>query len=131
MPFSQGDLTKFRWTQIGDTSLRSSGPSDGQALSPDPDFTMGPKTVSQMPTTGLLLLIKEPTDATPATPNAGGFNITVWVRDPGTWQWGAFDTVQIDYDQLFVTYDIDACEIYFEIDNVSVAGAVNIGIAEQ
>lgn len=131
MPRLQADRTKFRWTRLPSTNPRSIAPADG----PNgdlPDFTMTPFAPSKMATTGLALMLKAGTTApVAATPGAGGFSITMWVRDPATLRWAAFAAVSVPYDALFVTYDIDASDIWFQIGNVAVAGAIDIGIAEQ
>lgn len=130
MPRLQADRSKFRWTRIPLAATRGAGPADGPN-GDQPDFTMSPTAPSKMATTGLALMLKAPTTATPATAGAGGFTITMWVRDPATLRWAAFAAVSVPYDQLFVTYDIDASDVFFQIANISVNGAIDIGIAEQ
>lgn len=126
---AQADRSKFRWSRIGTGSItRQSAPGVGL----EPDFTMTPFTVSKMATTGLLLQLQQPA-VDPATPVAGGFEITVWVRDPATLRWASFDTLTIDYKQLFVTYDIDASDLWFQVQGIDVGGDgdIDFGIAEQ
>lgn len=129
---AQADVSKFRWSRI-DVSGISRQSAPGQGLNPgatEPDFVLGPFTVSKMATTGFLLQLSEPT-TTPAVAGAGGFTVTVWLRDPATGNWSAFDDISIDYQELFVTYDIDAAEIWFQVENVSSGSLIDFGIAEQ
>lgn len=128
MPRLQADRTKYRWARISTALQANAAPSDG--ITP-PDFTMSPLAPSKMPTTGLALMIKRPLTALAAVPVALGFTIVMWVRDPATLAYSAFAAVSVPYDSLFVTFDIDASDIYFQIGGVSVDGFVDIGIAEQ
>jgi len=128
----QADRTKFSWRRVDTTDVaRIAAPPTGGL----PDFTMSPVAVSKMPTTGLALMLQAPTSAgvIAATPNAGGFGFFVWVRDPATGLWASFAEVTIAYQQLFVTFDIDASDLFFQLDaaTVAVAGFIYIGIAEQ
>lgn len=123
----QADQTSFRWSRIDTGSItRQSSPGVGLA----PDFTMSPNTVSKLPTTGFLLQLFAPL-AGAAVPNAGGFIITVWVQDPATGRYSAFDSITIGFQELFVTYDIDASRIWFQIGGITTDGLIDFGIAEQ
>jgi hypothetical protein len=138
----QPDTSGFRWTRIDTTGAggadpHTATPSNGNDLitpggGTPPDIILQPKSISGMPTTGFLLVWQE-TEAGAIIANAGGLSITVWVRDPNTWRWSSMAAVTIDVAQLFVTFDIDAAELYFEIDPATIAvnGKVDIGIAEQ
>jgi hypothetical protein len=124
----QADLSRWRWTQVTtNVGNRNAAPFDG-VIGTSPDFQMSPYTISKLSTTGLALMLGA---AGTAVAGAGGFSVTVWVRDPVTFTWAAFATVSIDRRQLFVSYDIDADEIWFQIGNVAADGTLNIGIAEQ
>lgn len=127
----QADTTRFRWFEAA-SALGLTAPTDltGGTV---PHFVISPFTISKLPTTGILLMLKQSLDATAATFVAAGAAVTAWVRDPNSLRWAAFATVNIPYNQLFVSYDIDASEIYFQIGAASVSfdGAVDIGIAEQ
>jgi len=130
---AQADEVAFRWIRV-DTSVaaRGTAPVDGLGTTGTvPDVAMSPFTASKMPTTGLALMLHAPVSNTPATPNVGGFTVQVWLRDPHTGFWGSFASVTIDYRQTFVTFDIDAGELFFEVTGVAVAGTIDIGIAEQ
>lgn len=138
----QSDTSAFRWERIDTTAVppldsHTFAPTDGNPDDPNvggtpPDFIMSPRTVSEMPTTGLLLMLKVPS-AGSAIANAGGFSVIVYIRDPHTYGWASMAAITIDYSQLFVTFDFDAAELYFQIDPASilVGGKIDIGIAEQ
>lgn len=124
----QADLTSFRWTRIDNNGLtRISVPSPDQAA----DFVLGPFAPSKMATTGFLIQIQQPTVGG-GIPPAGGYTITVWLKDSATKKWASFASLTIDFAQLFVTYDVDACELWFQFTgSVGTAGLVDFGIAEQ
>jgi hypothetical protein len=133
----QADRVAFKWKRIDSTdAARIIAPVNGFPLgnpSTAPDLTASPFTVSKMPTTGLALQLQAPGTDTAATANVGGFGIIVWVRDPATGNWSSFASVTIAYQQLFVTFDIDAADLWFQLDHTTVAvdGRIDVGIAEQ
>jgi hypothetical protein len=133
----QVDRLSFKWKRIDSTdAARIIAPVNGFPLgnpSTAPDLTSSPLTVSKQPTTGLALQLQAPGTDTAATANAGGFGIIVWVRDPATGNWSSFASVSIAYQQLFVTFDIDAADLWFQLDHTTVAvdGRIDVGIAEQ
>lgn len=130
MGLSQADQTRFRWVRISTASItRQSAPGVGLL----PDIIMTPYTVSKMATTGLLLQLQAPASSTPAVPVAGGFTITVWLLDPVTGRWSAFDDIVIDYKELFVSFDIDASQLWFQVTGIALGGDgdIDFGIAEQ
>ena len=122
------DISAFRWMAFLTTD-RLSAPTDGIGGSV-PDFTLSPVAVSGMPTTGMLLMLKLPTGSA-AAPDAGGYDVKLWMRDPVSYLWAAADTVAIGYGELFTTFDFDAGDIYFQVGAVDVDGNVFLGVAEQ
>lgn len=127
---SQADLTGFRGIRIEALdAARALPPSQANT---DPDFTMSPFAPSEMPTTGLLLMLQSPSVGN-ATALAGGFSITPWIRDPVSKYWGSGATFSAAYGQLFTTFDFDAGELWFQIENVNPAGGpeLYLFIAEQ
>lgn len=139
----QADSSGFRWTRLDTTGAggvdpHTSAPSNGNDLvtpggGTPPDIVMSPRAIEGLPTTGMLFQFQF-TEAGSLIPVAGGLNITVYIRDPGSWRWASCATITgIQVGQLFSTFDFDACELYFMIDpaSVAVAGKVDIGIAEQ
>jgi hypothetical protein len=133
----QADRLTFKWKRIDSADAnRVIAPVNGFPLgnpSTTPDLTSSPFTVSKMPTTGLALQLQAPGTGVAAVANAGGFGIIVWVRDPATGQWSSFASVSMAYAQLFVTFDIDAADLWFQLDHTTVAvdGKIDVGIAEQ
>lgn len=128
----QGDLTRFRWLRV-DTAVaaRALAPVAGLfGTGTQPDFTISPFTIEDMPTTGILFELQQPS-AGSATAGAGGFTVTLWIRDPNTGRWASAAALSASYAQIFTTFDFDACEVFFQITNVGVAGLIDIGIAEQ
>lgn len=134
MPQSQADLTKFRWKRVNTIVNHTAAPTNGTASTSGtaPDFRLSPFTVSKMPTTGIGLMLQSP-QLNPATAVAAGFTVRVWLRDPATKRWASFDDVSIAYQQLFVTFDIDAGELFFQFvaAGTAVDGNIDIGVAEQ
>ena len=131
---AQADITRFTWLHADSVAASwAAAPVDGTSGNggTDPTFTMSPFTLEKLPTTGLLLMLKTSPILPAATPGAGGFSVTAWLRDPSSLRWAAFAAVSVGFDQLFVSYDIDAGELYFQITNVAVDGALDIGLAEQ
>jgi hypothetical protein len=97
----------------------------------EPTFVMSPETPTGQQTTGFLIFLKEPTTGTAAVPTAGGFTVTIWVRNPITYSWAAGAPVVMDYDQAFVTGDLDASEIYVQITGATTQGTILVHFAEQ
>lgn len=139
----QADSTRFRWTRIDTTGAggadpHTAAPSNGDDLvtpggGTPPDIVMSPKTISGLPTTGLLL-VWQGTEAGVITPIVAGLNITVYIRDPATWRWSSCAQITaMQLGALYTTFDFDACELYFVIDPASIAvgGKLDVGIAEQ
>lgn len=128
---SQADVSRFRWLNFASVAVSLAvSPADG-VTGDTPQIILSPFTVSKMSTTGFLIMLKAPTTAVAATAGAGGFSVTIWVRDPATLRWASFAAQSIAYDQLFKTYDVDCVEIFVQLTNVAVDGAIDIGFAEQ
>jgi hypothetical protein len=127
MAQEQADLSAARTYRLG-TAAHASAPTDGTT---EPDIVLSPQAPGMLPTTGFLFGLKAPS-AGSATAAAGGFTVTVWTRNPVLKQWFNWEaTTGVDYDELFVTADIDSAELYFQIANVSVAGNVDVSVWEQ
>jgi hypothetical protein len=128
VPAQQGHLTRFRAVRVSSAAV-AAAPTDGQAGTA-PQLVLSPKSpASGLPTMGFQIMLKAPT-ASPATAGVGGFSVTPWVRDPISFRWASGTASSIEYSQLFQTFDVDACELYFQIENVSGAGDVDIHVAE-
>jgi hypothetical protein len=126
---SQADAVKFRANRLSTAdTVVTNGPTDGVSA---PHFQMSPVAPSGMPTLGFTFMLKAPS-AGSATAGAGGFNVTVWFRDPNTQRWGSSITAAVSYNQLWICSDVDAMEgVVFQLGNVSVAGLVDVHFAEQ
>ncbi len=125
MPQEQADLSAGRTYRLA--TATHGAPVDGTT---EPDFVLSPQAPGLLPTTGFLFGLKAPT-ASPATAGAGGFEITIWWRNPVLKQWFSWEAVDVAYNECFGTADIDSAELYIQIGNVSVAGNVDVTIAEQ
>lgn len=126
MATEQSELSAGRTVRLA-TSTHGSDPTDGTT---EPDIVLGPVAPGGFPTMGFLLGLKAPSSGS-ATANSGGFSVTIWWRNPVLKQWFSFEAVSIEYGQLFGTSDIDASELYFVFGNVSVAGNIDVTVAEQ
>lgn len=109
------------------TSSHSAAPTDGTT---EPDFVLSPQAPGLLPTTGFLFGLKAPSSGS-ATAGSGGFEITLWWRNPVLKQWFSWEAADVSYNELWGTADIDAAEMYVQIGNVSIAGDVDVTIAEQ
>ena len=125
----QGDLSTFRMFAIVTPTVN---PTDGSIDNDGtpPLLTMSPVSGSGMLTTGLLFMLKSPPSSN-AVAGAGGFTVTPWIRDPVTQKWASGASFSADYDQMFSTFDFDACDLYFTFANVAADGIIFIGISEQ
>ena len=125
MSVQQAELSAFRWLTV---SGAQPAPTDGGGGM----FTMSPRTSTGLITTGLLFMLKACDPFfTSATAGAGGFTVTPWIGDALSNRWAAGTAFSASFDQVFTTFDFDACQLYFQIGNVSVGGFIMIGICEQ
>lgn len=128
---NQADVSRFRWINFASVAASLAvAPADG-ATGDGPQIVLSPFAVSKMSTTGFLFVLKRPPSAMAAVAGAGGFTVTIWVRDPATLRWASFADQSVAYNQLFKTYDVDSVEIFVQLTNVAVDGAIDIGFAEQ
>jgi hypothetical protein len=105
-----------------------------------PHLTMSPVTPTGLPTMGAQLSISLQLGGikSPAVPVATGFIVTVWVRNPITYTWRKMSPMTFatagasDTDVFFVTEDLDASEIYFQVAaaSVSVDGFIDFTLVE-
>lgn len=117
---AQAELSKGRPLSI-DTATHDDAPVDGTT---EPDMTMSPRSPTGLPTAGLAFGVFEPTDDA-AIATAPGFTVTVWVRNPATKHWFAFEPrTGVNFRDLMGTFDIDAAEIYFQFESVDTDGLV-------
>ena len=95
-----------------------------------PTFRMAPVTPTGLKTTGFLIYLKAPLLGTlPAA--TGPFSVTIWVRNPVDFTWAAGESVTMDYNEAFVTGDIDAADLYVQIEGAAVDGFIDVYFAEQ
>jgi hypothetical protein len=133
----QGDVTKFRAVLLdagfasGTASTIANQPPlngndavGGQEGQPGtlPHIRMSPVTLGGNQTSGFLFYFSRlsAASAPQAVPDIGGFTVTIWVRDPNTFNWTAMaPATGLDYYQLWICTDVDAMDgLYFEITNV-------------
>lgn len=122
----QADVSRGRVLRLS-TAAVTAAPTDGTT---DPAMVMSSRTPTGLETTGLWIGLKAPT-AGSATAGAGGFTVTVYVRNPTTGAWFSCSSTSMAYGQAFVTFDFNASELYFQITNVAVAGNVDVHVWEQ
>jgi hypothetical protein len=110
------------------TAAAAAAPVDGVTA---PHFTMSPITATGLQTTGLALGLKAPTVG--AAASTGSFSIIAWIMNPLTMSWFAFAAEDIDFSQGFVSFDIDAAALYFQIvaSSVGTPGSVDLHLWEQ
>lgn len=123
----QADITAGRTVRIG-TATHAAAPTDGTT---EPDVVLGPTAPGGTPTSGFLFSMTAPATGA-ATALAGNFTVTIWARDPALKRWAAFEAkTGVDFRQLYVTADVDAVELFFQIGNVNAAGNIDVMVAEQ
>lgn len=123
----QADETAFRMLRVNTATDHTAAPTDGApGTGTDPDFILSPSAPGGVATGGFATFL-----AAAATAGAGGFSVTVWVRDPVSYRWSAFQAVSMNTRELFMTWDVPASELYFQIGNISVNGTVDIHVAEM
>ena len=116
----QAKLSRGRPIKLG-TAATANAPT----ANTEPHVRMSPKAPVGLETTGFFFGLVQPAVGG-ATPIAAGFTITVWVRNPVTKHWFAFQSQSVGYNQAWVTFDVDAAELYFQIAAASVSGAGNV-----
>jgi len=127
---SQAELGRGRPVRLATANV-AAAPTDGVDAT---HLIMSPRTPTQMLSTGVFLGLKAPTDVTAATAVAAGFTLTVWVANPVTFAWFAMQAITgLAYSQAYVTFDLDASCLYFQIAaaTVSVAGSIDFHVWEQ
>lgn len=115
-------------------------PAGAEAPNMGPHFVMSPQTTDGRPTLGfqfalLNFVIPGPQRATPA---AGGFSVTVWVLVINTMiatataaDWVSFQTrTGVGTNEIYRTFDVNACVVRFQIHNIAVDGSIKIMFAE-
>lgn len=101
-------------------------PQDADPLQ-TPHHIMSPRTATNMRTTGIIIGLTSPSGAVvPATANAGGFELVLWVANPTGWFWQRCTSVFLNYRDASVTFDINAFPLYVQITATSVAVAGSI-----
>lgn len=111
------------------TAAIAAAPTDGTT---QPHVIMSPETPTGLQTTGLELGLKAPS-AGAAVAVAAGFSVVCWVWNPLNGSWFSMAAVDVPYGQLFVSFDLDAHALYFQVTAASVAtpGDIDFHVAEQ
>jgi hypothetical protein len=122
MPATQALLSRGPILRLG-TAATAAAPVDGVTL---PHYTMSPTTPTGLQTTGLALGLKAPTVSPAATGSA--FSIILWILNPVTRAWFAAAAASIAFDEAFISFDFNACALYFQIEAASVSGAGDIDL---
>jgi len=125
---TQAALVRARPFRLTTTNINAA-PVDGTTQA---HFVMAPLSTTGLQTTGVMLGLKAPT-VNPATAVAAGFSVIMWILNPVTRAWFAASAVSVPYNTAFVTFDLDASALYFQIDvaSVSVAGDIDFHVSEQ
>lgn len=113
---------------VGAGPDHSVAPTDGIT---DPDMTLAPDSTTGLRTTGFAFGFKSPLIGPPAGMPVGGFTVTIWFRSPVARSWFSFEPGLVVYDGLYLTFDVDACEIYFQIAGEASPGNVDVFAMEQ
>lgn len=102
-------------------------PGFAPAITNWPHYTLSPEGPLGQ-TLGFALGLSSPNDATTGTHDqpaavaaAGGFTVTVWVLNPIGNCWFSMPTVSINYRELWETWDVGPCGLYFQVGAASVA----------
>lgn len=103
-------------------------PIDGTT---EPDITLAPDSTTGLRTTGFCVGIKAPVIATPAGSPVGGFTLTAWLRSPVGGTWFSFSSLAVLYGALYVTFDVDAAGLYFQISGQTSPGTIDVYLMEQ
>jgi hypothetical protein len=122
---TQALLSRGSILRLG-TVASAAAPVDGVTL---PHYTMSPMTPTGLLTTGLAIGLKAPA----AGAAAGTFSIVAWILNPVTRAWFAFAAAALDYNEALVSFDVNACALYFQIEAASVTtpGDVDLHLWEQ
>jgi len=85
-----------------------------------PQITLAPNTPTGLKTTGFLFFLEAPSDAAaPTSPAVAPFGVTLWIRNPVNGFWAAAQPLTgVGYGEAYVTYDVDAADLYFDITAV-------------
>lgn len=97
-----------------------------------PHLVLSPITPTGLPTTGAMLKWSAVAAGLGPATVPVGLDVVVWVRNPGTRRYGSMATISsMVIDQWWVTNDLDACEVYFQITaGVTVNGYVQFEMVE-
>lgn len=126
MSQEQADLSAGRTYRLS-TLTHVATPTNGTT---EPDFVLSPQAPGMLPTTGFLIGFTAPS-AGSAVAAAGGFTVTIYRRDPVLKRFFSWGSVSIAYGEDWGTADVDACEFYLKIGNVSSDGLIDVTITEQ
>jgi hypothetical protein len=102
-------------------------PGFAPAITGWPHYTLSPEGPTG-PTLGFALGLSSPNDAVAmihdapaAIAAAGGFVVTVYVLNPAGNCWFSMPAVSINYGELWETWDVSPCGLYFRVAAASVA----------
>ena len=102
--------------------------ADNRGFEGGPHFIMSPVTPDGAHTFGFEMCLFTTYVASPALPGAGGYDVTPWVLLSNTMNptsyttpiWAAMETTSINPNELWHTFDVNACPIRFQIENLAV-----------
>lgn len=115
-------------------------PAGAEAPNMGPHFLLSPETPDGRPTLGFefaLLNVLIP-GGQRATAAAGDFTVTVWklvlnamITTATRADWVAFTPrTGVQVNQVFRSFDVNACVIRFQVSNIAVDGSIQLMIAE-
>ena len=121
MAASQSLLNRGPFARLG-TAAIAAAPTDGtiSAAGTAPHRILGPQGPTGLQCTGFFLGLKAPSVSAAAAATAAGFSVIVWVLNPLTNAWFSFEAVSIAYSQAFVSFDVNASSLYYQIEAASV-----------
>lgn len=97
---------------IREKILKLTAPRPGPSNTTPPDFTLSPVAPTGLATTGFTFKLTQLPGGVGAQ---GPFDITFWLRNPETGEYGSGETKSVGYNEQWLTFDNDAAEFYVEI----------------
>jgi hypothetical protein len=95
-----------------------------------PHIKLGPKAPNGLPTTGFSFSLVPGGGSTPA---GGGYTVTLWRWNPVAQRWQSFAArTLVNYDELYVTYDIDGgTSLFMQLDSITVLSDIIVSWCEE
>lgn len=128
-------VPKPKFAIIG-TAQHASSPADGPVgTGTDPDivtdiYIESSQPDQRIPVGQFMYMLKAP-NVGAAVAAAGGFTVTIWMRNRERRQWGQTTSFSAAYATWVVTGDFNGGELFFQIGNVATPGSIELHVLEQ